>query len=347
MMYPFHHLTYILFYFSTSVLSTHPVLDIPLLQSNALKPSFTITEVLDLNGGATLMPMPNTPTTTPIDPLLTISTTTILSSAGEIAQNPNAKPLHAGEIANRPNLKDQVLNPEALENLKSTCSPSFLNDAEFKKAVLNSTNTIRKIHLAPALTWNETLATYATNYSTLCHTRSSHSSFGENIASSKENVISAIESWNLKLPTLQLTLSNLTALEKDLTPKKLAKSLQKAKAFTQLVWKNTTSLGCGRTLCGGSGGGQNGIHGWLVVCEFNPKGNIVGQFGANVQQATDTSSSSSSSSTSGIGAGQIAADRSRPDAGAIGKAENSGTVDRVQVWCVFIVVWLVFGAVFS
>lgn len=335
MIYSLRHLTYIAFYLFPSVLSTHPVLDIPLSQPNGPKPSFTITEVLNLNGEATLMPMPNAPTILPFDPLLAISTTKLPSKAGEIAQTANVKPLHAGEIANRPNLKAQVLTSEALESLKSTSSPSFLSDAEFKKAVLNSTNTIRKIHSAPALIWNETLATYATNYSTLCRTISSHSSFGENIASSKDNVTSAIESWNLKLPSLKLSLSNLTALEKDLTPKKLAKSLRKAKAFTQLVWKNTTSLGCGRTLCGG----RNGVPGWLVVCEFDPKGNIVGKFGANVQ-AADTSAS-------GNGAGQISGDKTRPNAGAIGEAENSGTVDRVQVWCVFVVVWLVFGAVFS
>lgn len=49
--------------------------------------------------------------------------------------------------------------------------------------------------------------------------------------------------------------------------------------FTQLVWKNSTQLGCGRTNCAG----QNGVPGWFVVCEFSPMGNVPGEFQANVQ----------------------------------------------------------------
>lgn len=44
--------------------------------------------------------------------------------------------------------------------------------------------------------------------------------------------------------------------------------------FTQLVWKNTTTVGCGAANCDGIG--------WLLVCEYNPAGNVIGQFGGNV-----------------------------------------------------------------
>lgn len=137
-------------------------------------------------------------------------------------------------------------------------------------------------------------------------------------------------------------MTNLVALETSLGAKKVAKALRREKAFTQLVWKNSTQIGCGRTLCGG----QNGVQGWLVVCEFDPKGNVAGEYGANVQV-------SSSSGGGGGGAasavGQISAGKTRPNAGAIGEARNGarGTVDRVQVWSVFLVVCLVLGAVFS
>lgn len=42
--------------------------------------------------------------------------------------------------------------------------------------------------------------------------------------------------------------------------------------FTQLVWSNTTSVGCGRVNCNG----ENGTPGWYVVCEYYPPGNVVG-----------------------------------------------------------------------
>lgn len=51
--------------------------------------------------------------------------------------------------------------------------------------------------------------------------------------------------------------------------------------FTQLVWKNTTSVGCGRTECNGDGG--NKAPGWYVVCEYYPPGNVVGAFTSMVQ----------------------------------------------------------------
>lgn len=44
--------------------------------------------------------------------------------------------------------------------------------------------------------------------------------------------------------------------------------------FTQLVWKNTTAVGCGATDCDDNG--------WLFVCEYGPAGNVIGEFGGNV-----------------------------------------------------------------
>ncbi len=46
--------------------------------------------------------------------------------------------------------------------------------------------------------------------------------------------------------------------------------------FTQVVWKSTKEIGCGyRTGCGGS---------WpnVWVCQYNPAGNVIGNFADNV-----------------------------------------------------------------
>ena len=51
--------------------------------------------------------------------------------------------------------------------------------------------------------------------------------------------------------------------------------------FTQIVWKSTTNIGCGTHFCNGN----NGVAGWMVVCEYSPAGNVQGAFGANVQDA--------------------------------------------------------------
>ena len=51
--------------------------------------------------------------------------------------------------------------------------------------------------------------------------------------------------------------------------------------FTQLVWQNTTRLGCGAVKCNN----EDGVKGWFVVCEYNPGGNVRGEYEYNVGKA--------------------------------------------------------------
>jgi hypothetical protein len=64
--------------------------------------------------------------------------------------------------------------------------------------------------------------------------------------------------------------------------------LKKTGHFTQLVWKNTTSVGCGRTQCNGERDKDKdkdmAAPGWYVVCEYYPPGNVIGSFTAMVQE---------------------------------------------------------------
>ena len=46
---------------------------------------------------------------------------------------------------------------------------------------------------------------------------------------------------------------------------------------TQMVWKASTRLGCGRAQCSGMFGGQA-----MYVCQYAPPGNVMGQFQQNV-----------------------------------------------------------------
>lgn len=55
--------------------------------------------------------------------------------------------------------------------------------------------------------------------------------------------------------------------------------------FTQLVWKATTSVGCGRMDCDGKGGSAQG---WFVVCEYYPAGNVQGDYGQEVGREVRT-----------------------------------------------------------
>ena len=52
--------------------------------------------------------------------------------------------------------------------------------------------------------------------------------------------------------------------------------------YTQLVWQNTTHVGCGAVNC--NNGAANGAKGWLLVCEYFPPGNVDGGYRFNVQK---------------------------------------------------------------
>lgn len=49
--------------------------------------------------------------------------------------------------------------------------------------------------------------------------------------------------------------------------------------FTQVVWKQSTNLGCGWKRCHGGSGKANGYY---VVCRYTPPGNYQGRFKKNV-----------------------------------------------------------------
>lgn len=60
---------------------------------------------------------------------------------------------------------------------------------------------------------------------------------------------------------------------------KKKKFTEKTGHFTQLVWQNTTSVGCANVACDGD------LKGDFLVCEYWPRGNVKGQFSENVKKA--------------------------------------------------------------
>ncbi|KAI0466671.1 CAP domain-containing protein [Xylaria cf. heliscus] len=139
--------------------------------------------------------------------------------------------------------------------------PQFVDDETFMSAILNSTNFYRGEHNATAVEWNETLSGFATDYlngdavGADCKFAHSGGPYGENLALGYPNATASVEAWGNERAKYDFDNPGFT---------------EDTGHFTQLVWKSTTDVGCGRRLCG--------ERGWYLVCEYWPRGNIIGAF---------------------------------------------------------------------
>ncbi|KAK0622290.1 Protein PRY1 [Lasiodiplodia hormozganensis] len=158
----------------------------------------------------------------------------------------------------------------------TTDEHSYTDDAVFDNTVLDITNTVRQNYNASALSWNDTLADYAQAWSEGCKFEHSNGPYGENLAATYPSASAAVTAWANESQHFNFADPGFT---------------EATGHFSQMVWKGTTSMGCGRTNCGGSSQGHH-ANGWYVVCSYWPRGNVLGQFAANVDAAVDGSGSS-------------------------------------------------------
>ncbi|KXJ96200.1 CAP domain-containing protein [Microdochium bolleyi] len=150
-----------------------------------------------------------------------------------------------------------------------------LTDETFTSAVLNSSNTYRAQHGASDFRWNKTLEDFASEYldkvapkpdtgdkPPQCKFEHSGGPYGENLAIGCNSAAGCVEAWG--------------------DERKLGYPFGAADGFSmetghfsQLVWKNTSDVGCARRECAGDKGYTRG---WYLVCEYWPRGNVGGQY---------------------------------------------------------------------
>lgn len=164
-----------------------------------------------------------------------------------------------------------------------------LSSAEID-AMLAAHNQVRSAVLPTAanmtrLVWDPNLATVAQNFANQCnfaHNANRNLDYsalsgnpgqvGENIfvttrprAAALSGANSAVTSWASEAPDYNLA-SNTCGAGKV------------CGHYTQLVWANTLRVGCGITQCPSIGGLSSAFNnGQLVVCDYNPAGNFIGQ----------------------------------------------------------------------
>ncbi|ODV90868.1 hypothetical protein CANCADRAFT_15606, partial [Tortispora caseinolytica NRRL Y-17796] len=120
---------------------------------------------------------------------------------------------------------------------------------------LSAHNTFRAQYGAQPLTWDSTLASFASNYANNCVFQHSGGPYGENLAMGYSSIAAAVKGWTDEASSYTGGYSSA------------------AGHFTQVVWKSTTKLGCGVASCSS---------GKIYVCEYDPAGNVLGQFAQNV-----------------------------------------------------------------
>lgn len=149
---------------------------------------------------------------------------------------------------------------EAPAATTSSSSSSDLDD--FASGVLNLHNELRAKHSADPLTWNSTLSDYAQSYLSNQNCVFAHSGgpYGENIALGYPTPEKAVDAWYDEYSSYDFSAGQFT---------------EGTGHFTQMVWKETTDLGCYLYDCGSGRGG-------FLACEYYPAGNVIGYFIQNV-----------------------------------------------------------------
>ncbi|KAA0031390.1 basic form of pathogenesis-related protein 1-like [Cucumis melo var. makuwa] len=151
--------------------------------------------------------------------------------------------------------------------LSTICLVSFLlattisNAQNSPQDFVDTHNDIRAAVGVGPVSWDDTLAAYAQSYADskidTCEMEHSNGPYGENLAEGYDEMtgVEAVKFW---------------ATEKKFYNHHLNRCVgDECGHYTQIVWRHTTNIGCGRVKC------ENN---WVfVICNYNPPGNYIGQ----------------------------------------------------------------------
>jgi uncharacterized protein YkwD len=134
------------------------------------------------------------------------------------------------------------------------------------KGLVEAHNRVRAKHCAGPLSWSPALARSAQKWATTLRDRGcalGHSGgpHGENLAAGTEGTLDAgsvVGMWYDEVKNYSFRRGGFS---------------MKTGHFTQVVWRGTKELGCGRSHCGG-------IDIW--ICQYDPPGNVEGAYRENV-----------------------------------------------------------------
>ncbi|KAF9436679.1 hypothetical protein BGZ76_003280 [Entomortierella beljakovae] len=143
-------------------------------------------------------------------------------------------------------------NNNTLVRRATPTAPKKLNKEQ--QSILDTHNKFRARHQVPPLKWNPKAAAFGNNWIQKCQFKHSGGPYGENLAGGYKNLKKSIEAWY--------------AEEKKYNYKKPGFSGATGH-FTQVVWKDTKSVGCAKKFCPNS-------NWYIYICNYETAGNVVG-----------------------------------------------------------------------
>lgn len=137
---------------------------------------------------------------------------------------------------------------------------SGVEDEDFAETILKAHNEKRAKHDVSDLSWDSKVYKYAQDYADQydCSGSLSHSGgkYGENLAVGYDSAEKAVNAWYEEGDNYDYSSSS------------------SFDHFTQIIWKDTTKVGCAYKDCSSAGR--------YIVCSYDPAGNVVGQGKANL-----------------------------------------------------------------
>jgi len=163
-------------------------------------------------------------------------------------------------------------------------------------AVVDYHNKVRQLHGSPKLSWSDSLASSARQLAESCtfaHDMGINGGgYGQNIY--MQGLSNDISGWDKSQLLGNAIVNSWYTPEEAMfheknyygqaNPPVIVKGADMAH-FTQVVWKDTTTVGCAANYCGQ----QGKFFQWSVVCNYGPSGNFANEFAKNVREPSSSS----------------------------------------------------------